>query len=172
MKCFQIVALALLLMNWWIPLLPLCSSSEQQQRCYTSNTAEGATGSASDFRRHLIGRFMRSVDGGLFGMFLDPSPWMLRGVSTFTSRQRLDIANYPRKNGRFHETPTAATHSADTGPNAQNNAGEMGPFDRGPTEVHGFHSTKMGVIGKVISHLRGMWCCFFGNTRCCVKYTV
>lgn len=100
------------------------------------------------------------------------SPWMLRGAYTLTPRQRLDIVNYPRNNGRFHETPTAATHSADTGPNAQNNAGEVGPFDRGPTEVHGFHSAKMGVIGKVISHLRGMWCCFFGNTRSCVKYTV
>lgn len=86
---------------------------------------------------------------------------MLRGAYTLTSRQRLEIDNYPRKNGRLYETPTAATHSADTGPNAQNNAGEVGPFDRGPAEVHGFHSAKMGVIGKVISHLRGMWWCFF-----------
>lgn len=104
---------------------------------------------------------MRSVVGGLFGIVtqrcIQRAPERLATTRKVFSNTAAKLV----KNGRIHETTFAAACQTDTGANAESDAGQVGPFDRGAEDVHGFYSTKVDPNGKVAGHFRGMLCFLF-----------
>lgn len=103
-----------------------------------------------------------SLGGGLFGSVFRLC-CCCHGANIWKSnlktipKTKVDIDNSLRKNGRLYETLPAAARKTDTGSDVENNVGQMGPFDCGAEAVHGFYWTEMGVHGKTVGHLRGMW---------------